>query len=56
VYGICVENWRHSPFVAINPNRTALVGRGTMLKLQPMVGLDFANRQTEVEYRQIPTS
>jgi hypothetical protein len=56
VYGICVENWRHSPFVAINPNRTALVGRGTMLKLQPMVGLDFANRQTEVEYRQVPTS
>ncbi len=56
VYGICVENWRNSPFVAINPNRTALVGRGMMLKLQPMVGLDFANRQTEVEYRQIPTS
>ena len=51
-----VKNWNSSPFVAINPNRTALVGRDTMLQLQPVVLLDFANRQTEVEYRQILTS
>jgi hypothetical protein len=51
IVAICVTNWSHSPFVAINPNRTALVGRVTMLQLQPAVLLDFANRQTEVEYR-----
>ncbi|MDZ7362629.1 MAG: hypothetical protein ONB46_18175 [candidate division KSB1 bacterium] len=51
IVAICVANWRQSPFVAINPNRTALVGRDTMLQLQPAVLLDFANRQTEVEYR-----
>jgi len=53
---ILVKNWRTSPFVAINPKRTALVGRDTMLQLKPVVSLDFANCQTEVEYRQIPTS
>jgi len=47
---ICVENWRNSPFVIINPTRVALVGRDTMLGLQPMILLDFAKRQTTVEY------
>jgi hypothetical protein len=46
----CVENWQSSPFVAINPQRTALVGRGAFLKLQPIVHLNFAARQSEVEY------
>ncbi len=50
IYAICVENWKKSPFVAVNPNRTALVGRDAMLQLQPKVLLDFAARQTEVEY------
>jgi len=56
VVAILVKNWRTSPFVAINPKRTALVGRGTMLQLQPLVLLDFANRQTEVEFSQISAS
>jgi len=56
ILAACVKNWNNSPFVAINPKRTALVGRNTMLQLQPVVLLDFANRQTEVEYRQILTS
>jgi len=47
---LCIEDWQSSPFVAINPQRTALVGRQTFLKLQPVVHLDFASRQTEIEY------
>jgi hypothetical protein len=47
---ICVENWKNSPFVTINPKRTVLIGRDTMLQLQPMVLLDFSRRQTTVEY------
>jgi hypothetical protein len=47
---ILVKNWNNSPFIAINPNRTALVGRDTMLQLKPKISLDFAARQTEVEY------
>jgi len=50
IAAICVANWSHSPFTAINRQRTALVGRGTMLQLQPMVLLDFAKRQTTVEF------
>jgi len=50
IIAVFVKNWRNSPFVVVNPNRTALVGRGTMLQLQPRVLLDFAVRQTEVEY------
>ncbi len=30
---LCVLNWRQSPFVAVNPNRTALVGRDICLRL-----------------------
>ena len=36
---ICVRNWRQSPFVAINPNRTALLGRDICLHFQPRVTL-----------------
>jgi len=44
----CVLNWRQSPFVAINPNRTALIGRDILLHLKPQVLLDFAKRQTQI--------
>jgi len=44
----CVQNWHSSPFVDINPNRTALIGRDTLLKLKPQVLLDFDKRQTEI--------
>jgi len=47
---LMIEDWQSSPFVAINPQRTALVGRKAFLKLQPVVHLDFASRQTELEY------
>jgi len=50
IVAICVANWSLSPFAAINRKRTALVGRDTMLQLQPMVLLDFAKRQTTVEF------
>jgi len=49
-YTLCIKNWRKSPFVAINPNRTALIGRGLFHKLAPVVHLDFAARQTEIEF------
>jgi len=44
----CVANWQESPFVAINPNRTALIGRDIMFELKPRVLLDFDKRQTEI--------
>jgi len=44
----CVSNWNLSPFVALNPNRTALIGRDILLELKPQVLLDFAKRQTEI--------
>lgn len=44
----CVLNWQMSPFVAINPNRIALIGRDILLKLKPKVLLDFQKRQTEI--------
>jgi hypothetical protein len=47
---ICVENWLHSPFTAINPTHTCLVGRRALLKLQPRLTLDFAVRRTEVQF------
>jgi hypothetical protein len=46
----CIKHWHASPFVAINPNRIALVGRRLFHKLAPIVHLDFAARQTEVEF------
>jgi len=50
----CVLNWRMSPFVAINPNRTALIGRDIMFELKPRVLLDFDKRQTEIVTAQKP--
>jgi hypothetical protein len=47
---LCVLNWRQSPFVAINPNRTALVGRDLCLALQPIVTLNFADRTTNLAW------
>jgi hypothetical protein len=44
----CVPNWHHSPFVALNPNRIALIGRDLLLELKPNVRLDFDKRQTEI--------
>lgn len=44
----CVQDWQTSPFVKINPNRTALIGRDIMLELKPRVLLDFDKRQTEI--------
>jgi len=44
----CVPDWRLSPFVKINPNRVALIGRDLMLALKPRVLLDFEQRQTEI--------
>ena len=49
---ICVENWRRSPFVAINPNRTFLLGRRLLLELRPRVTLDFDARQSEVQFKE----
>ncbi len=50
-FAFCIKNWRGSPFVAINPTRTALVGRSLFFKLAPVVHLDFAARQTEIEFQ-----
>jgi hypothetical protein len=50
MFTVCVLNWRQSPFVAINPNRTALVGRDLCLALQPIVTLNFANRTTSLAW------
>jgi len=47
---VCIKNWPKSPFVAINPNRIALAGRRLFHKLSPVVHLDFASRQTEIEF------
>lgn len=49
---ICVENWRRSPFVTINPRRTFLLGRRLLLNLRPRVTLDFDARQSEVEFKE----
>jgi hypothetical protein len=49
-FAFCIKNWHSTSFVAINPTRTALVGRSLFFKLAPVVHLDFANRQTEIEF------
>jgi hypothetical protein len=46
---LCVRNWQQSPFVAINPNRTALVGRSLCLAMQVKITLDFARQVTSVQ-------
>ncbi len=45
---LCVTKWKQSPFVRINPRRTALAGRDIFLELQPSITLDFANRRTTI--------
>jgi hypothetical protein len=45
---VCVTKWKQSPFVRINPHRTALAGRDIFLELQSSVTLDFANRRTTI--------
>ena len=47
---ICVRNWQQSPFVAINENRTALVGRSLCLSLKPKVILDFEQKTTTLHW------
>jgi hypothetical protein len=47
---LCVFNWQQSPFVAVNPNRVALVGRDICLRLQPKITLDFANLTTSLTF------
>ncbi len=47
---LCVFDWHLSPFVAVNPNRVALVGRDICLRLQPKVTLDFANLTTSLAF------
>jgi hypothetical protein len=50
-FAFCIKNWHNGPFVAINPTRTALVGRSLFFKLAPVVHLNFAARQTEIEFQ-----
>jgi hypothetical protein len=47
---IGVREWTESPFVQVNPHRVALVGRGVLLALKPLVRLDFAARQTGIDF------
>ena len=47
----CVENWQTSPFTAINPARTCLIGRGVLRELRPRLTLDFEADQTMVLFR-----
>jgi len=47
-----VADWHNSPFTAINPNRTFLLGRSGLLNLRPRVILDFDARLTEVEFKE----
>lgn len=44
----CVPDWHASPFVKINPDRVALVGRDILRALMPRVLLDFEARRTEI--------
>jgi len=47
---VCVLNWTNSPFVRINPNRTALIGRGILFDIKPKVILDFNACNTTIEF------
>jgi hypothetical protein len=44
----CIQNWGRSPFIKINPNRTALVGRRLFIKIKPSIVLNFSTQKTEV--------
>jgi hypothetical protein len=50
-FAFCIKNWHSGPFVAINPTRTALVGRSLFFKLASIVHLNFAARQTEIDFQ-----
>ncbi len=52
-FAFCIKDWHNSPFVAINSNRSALIGRSLLLQIAPLIHLDFASKQTLVE---IPAS
>lgn len=47
---MCIRDWAQSPFVSVNPSRSALVGRDLCHKLQPTVALNFARHETIVEW------
>jgi hypothetical protein len=44
----CVDDWEGSPFIKINPNRTALIGRNLPLDLELNILLQFGKRRTEI--------
>jgi extradiol dioxygenase family protein len=44
----CAADWQNSPFVKVNPDRIALVGRDLFLALEPCVLLDFKKHRTEI--------
>ncbi len=46
----CVRKWETTPFVAQNPHRVLLVGRGPLQELELTVHLDFRDRATRVFY------
>lgn len=48
---LCVIDWWHSPFIAINPTRTFLLGRSVLFELRPRLVLDFDVRSTEVQFK-----
>ncbi len=50
VLTVCVFDWHQSPFVSINPNRKALVGRDLCLLLQPKITLDFSRHETTIHW------
>ncbi|MCX7969556.1 MAG: hypothetical protein N3B10_13870 [Armatimonadetes bacterium] len=47
---LCVLNWGQSPFVTVNPSRTALVGRDICLRLQPKITLNFETKTSSVAF------
>jgi len=44
----CVENWARSPFVKINSQRLALIGRDLLLEFKLCALLNFDRRQTQI--------
>jgi hypothetical protein len=44
----CVEDWANSPFVKINPSRTALIGRDLPFEAKLSFGLHFERQRTEI--------
>jgi hypothetical protein len=48
---VCVLDWQSSPFVQVNPQRAALVGRDLPAAMQSKIELDFEARTTMVHPR-----